>query len=63
MTERELREQIVVLARSLFDRGYGCGSSGNISIRLPDGVLITPTNSCLGRLDPHRIAKLSAGRV
>lgn len=59
MTERELRERMVVLAGSLFDRGYGCGSSGNVSVRLPDGVLITPTNACLGRLDPDRIAKLS----
>ena len=59
MTERELRERMVVLARSLFDRGYGCGSSGNLSVRLPDGVLITPTNACLGRLDPDRIAKIS----
>jgi ribulose-5-phosphate 4-epimerase/fuculose-1-phosphate aldolase len=60
MAERDLRERIVVLARSLYDRGYGCGSSGNVSVRLPDGILITPTNSCLGRLDPDRIAKLSA---
>ena len=59
MTERELRERMVVLARSLFDRGYGCGSSGNVSVKLPDGILITPTNSCLGRLDPDRIARLS----
>ena len=34
------------------------GSSGNISVRLDDGWLLTPTNSCLGRLDPAAIAKL-----
>ena len=45
--------------KSMFDRGLTAGSSGNISVRLPDGILITPTNSCLGRLDPDRITKLS----
>src|SRR5687767_15899305 len=46
--------------QSLYQRGYAHGSSGNISVRLPDGFLITPTNSCLGRLDPARISKLDA---
>ena len=58
MNESRLREQIAVFGESLFARGYGCGSSGNISVRLEDGLLVTPTNSCLGRLDPARIAKL-----
>lgn len=58
MTEAQVRDQIAVLAKSLYDRGYGCGSSGNISVRLDDGVLITPTNSSMGRLDPARIAKV-----
>lgn len=59
MTERELREHMAVLGRSLFDRGLTAGSSGNLSVKLPDGMLVTPTNSCLGRLDPDRITKLS----
>lgn len=58
MSEREIRERIAMHGKSLFDRGYTCGSSGNISVRLPDGILVTPTNSCLGRLDPDRISKL-----
>ncbi|EMI52432.1 3-oxo-tetronate 4-phosphate decarboxylase [Rhodopirellula sallentina] len=58
MSERELRERIAMQGQSLFDRGLTAGSSGNISVRLPDGMLITPTNSCLGRLDPDRITKL-----
>ena len=41
--------------RSLFERGFTVGSSGNISVRVPHGYLVTPTNSCLGRLDPARI--------
>lgn len=56
--ERELREQIAAHGKSIFDRGLTAGSSGNISVRLPDGMLITPTNSCMGRLDPDRISKL-----
>lgn len=58
MSEQELRERIAMHGKSIFDRGLTAGSSGNISARLPDGMLITPTNSCLGRLDPDRITKL-----
>ena len=57
-SETRLRERIVRHGESLFARGYGCGASGNISVRLDDGFLVTPTNSCLGRLDPARIARL-----
>ena len=56
--ENRLRERIVMHGESLYQRGYVPGSSGNISCRLDDGLLVTPTNSCLGRLDPARIAKL-----
>jgi len=56
--ETALREQIVAFGRSLFDRGLTAGSSGNISVRLNDGWLLTPTNACLGRLDPARLSKL-----
>ena len=58
MNESLLREQISVYGKSLFDRGLTMGSSGNISVRLDDGWLLTPTNCCLGRLDPAHIAKL-----
>ncbi len=58
MNESAIREKMTIHGKSLYDRGYGCGSSGNISIRLDDGILITPTNSCLGRLDPNNISKL-----
>ena len=60
MSESALREAIALHGESLFNRGYGCGSSGNISVRLDDGLLVTPTNSCIGRLDPARVAKLDA---
>lgn len=57
--EAALREALCLHARSLFDRGFTVGSSGNISVRLDDGFLVTPTNSCLGRLDPARLSKVS----
>ena len=56
--ETRLRDRIALHGKSLFERGYGCGSSGNISVRLEDGILVTPTNSSMGRLDPARISKL-----
>lgn len=57
-TQKELREQIAQAGRSLFDRRFTHGSTGNLSLRVSDGVLITPTNSCLGNLDADRIAKV-----
>ena len=56
--ENKLREDIVEFGRSMFERGLTAGSSGNISVRVDDGWLLTPTNACLGRLDPARVAKL-----
>jgi 3-dehydro-4-phosphotetronate decarboxylase len=62
MTEEiEARAAIVRLAKSLFDRGLTPGSSGNISVRLNDGWLFTPTNACLGFLDAERLSKLEPG--
>ncbi|GLR54184.1 aldolase [Shinella yambaruensis] len=56
--ENKVREEIVRLSKSLFDRGFSVGSAGNISAAVEDGILMTPTNSCLGFLDPARISKL-----
>jgi 3-dehydro-4-phosphotetronate decarboxylase len=56
--EPNLRERIVEIGRSLYRRGLSPGSSGNISARLEDGWLLTPTNSCLGELDPAKLSKL-----
>jgi 3-dehydro-4-phosphotetronate decarboxylase len=60
MTENDIRDLLVQLAASLFARGFSVGSAGNISARLDDGYLITPTNSSLGRLDPARLSRLDA---
>jgi 3-dehydro-4-phosphotetronate decarboxylase len=58
MTENQAREEICRVGRSLFERGYVHATAGNISVRLDDGFLITPTDACLGFLDPERLAKL-----
>ncbi|WP_020656535.1 3-oxo-tetronate 4-phosphate decarboxylase [Massilia niastensis] len=56
--ENRQREQIAEFGRSLFDRGLSAGSSGNLSVRVGDGWLLTPTNASLGRLDPAAISRL-----
>jgi ribulose-5-phosphate 4-epimerase/fuculose-1-phosphate aldolase len=58
MRESALREELVKFSKSLFERGFSVGSAGNISVALEDGFLVTPTNSCLGFLDPERISKV-----
>ena len=58
MTETQAREEICRVGRSLFERGYVHATAGNISVRLDDGFLITPTDACLGFLDPACLAKL-----
>ncbi len=58
MSENSERDSICRLAKSLFERGLTIGSSGNISVRLDDGWLMTPTGSSMGNLDPNEISKL-----
>lgn len=60
-SEARLREQMCVLAKSLFDRGLTHGSTGNISTRTEDGgMLVSPTGTSFGRLDPGRLARFDA---
>ena len=57
MSEMKLREQICLLAKSMFDRGLTGGSTGNISARTHDGgLLVSPTGTSFGRLDPGRLS-------
>ena len=58
--QSQAREEICRVGKSLFDRGYVHATAGNISVRLGDGFLITPTDACLGFLDPARLALLDA---
>lgn len=54
-------ERMVMLCKSLFDRGYSVGGAGNVSVRDPDGgFVVTPTGSCLGRLSPDALARIGA---
>lgn len=56
--ELKAREDMARLCKSLFDRGFSVGTAGNVSVRLEDGILMTPTNVTLGDLVPERIAKI-----
>lgn len=58
-----LRDEMCRVGRSLFERGYAHATAGNISVRLPEGAgyLITPTDACLGFLQPARLAQVDVG--
>lgn len=62
-----LSHEICRVGKSLFERGYVHGSTGNISVRLSEesggGFLITPTDACLGFLEPARLARLDPSGV
>ena len=58
LSEAQAREEICRVGRSLFERGYVHATAGNISVRLDDGFLITPTDACLGFLQPDKLAKV-----
>ena len=60
MSDAAAREALVTLGRSLFLRGLTHGSTGNLSVRVDDGILLTPTGSCLGELDPAHLSLLDA---
>jgi 3-dehydro-4-phosphotetronate decarboxylase len=61
MSDTALREQICTLAKSMFDRGLTHGSTGNISARTEDGgLLVSPTGTSFGRLDPARLSRFDA---
>lgn len=58
MNEAQARAAICQVGRSLFERGYVHATAGNISVRLEDAFLITPTDACLGLLEPAQLAKI-----
>ncbi len=60
MDESSLREEICRVGRSLYERGYVHATAGNISVRLENGYLITPTDACLGLLQPEQLARINA---
>ena len=58
MSENRTRDRITALAASMYERGLTFGSSGNISVRVDDGWLMTPTGTSMGEIDPARLSKL-----
>lgn len=58
--EAHLREELCLLGRSLFERGLTHGSTGNLSVRVDDEWLMTPTGSSLGHLDPAKLSRIDA---
>lgn len=59
--EAALRERMCLLAASMYQRGLTHGSTGNISARTADGgLLVSPTGSSFGRLDPARLSRFDA---
>lgn len=62
--ETRVRDEIAEVGKSLFDRCFTFGSTGNISARLSTGeMLMTPTNASMGSLDPARLSKFTAEGV
>jgi ribulose-5-phosphate 4-epimerase/fuculose-1-phosphate aldolase len=61
--ETRLREELCRVGRSLHARGYVHGTTGNVSARLDDGVLISATDACLGELTPEALVKVDGAGV
>ena len=57
-SESKAREDISRFAQSMFERGLTVGSSGNISVKVDDGWLVTPTGASMGNIDPATISKI-----
>ncbi|MFK0177250.1 3-oxo-tetronate 4-phosphate decarboxylase [Streptomyces xanthochromogenes] len=53
-------EDIVRTARSLFSRRLTHGRTGNLSVRIPQGILVTPTGSSLGTVTVGRLSLIDA---
>ena len=58
-----LRSELCRVGASLFARGYVHASAGNLSARANDGFLITPSDACLGFLEPQRLAQVDQAGV
>lgn len=61
MSDQENAQRMVMLCKSLFDRGYSVGGAGNVSVRRESGgFLVTPTGSSLGRLTADHMSVIAA---
>jgi ribulose-5-phosphate 4-epimerase/fuculose-1-phosphate aldolase len=59
MTPATAADRIATFGKSIFDRGLTAGTSGNISVKVDGGWIMTPTNSSLGDLDPALMSRLN----
>ncbi|MFC3120142.1 3-oxo-tetronate 4-phosphate decarboxylase [Agaribacter flavus] len=60
ITIEQAKKDIIDVGKSIFDRGLTCGSSANISVKIQDGYVVTPTNSCIGFLKPDTLSVLDS---
>ncbi|MEO0098190.1 MAG: class II aldolase/adducin family protein [candidate division WOR-3 bacterium] len=58
-SEKKLKEEITLLGRFLYERGFFFATTGNISARMREVVFITPRGRCKGELSPKEISKIS----
>lgn len=59
LSEAEARQKIVLYAKSIFDRGLTTGASANMSVRIENAWVMTPTNTCFGFLNADELSLVS----
>ena len=52
MSEQHMRQQLVAVARRMNASGINQGTSGNLSLRIPGGLLITPSSLPYEQMEP-----------
>jgi L-fuculose-phosphate aldolase len=58
MNELEARQSLLAIVAKLEDKGFNHGSSGNVSCRLGEDILITPTGGKTANMTPERLVRL-----
>ena len=61
--EQELRQQLVAVARRMNASGINQGTSGNLSARIPGGMLITPSSLPYEQMEPTDLVALDLAGV
>ena len=56
--EPRLREQMVAVARRMNASGINQGTSGNLSVRIPGGMLVTPSSLPYEQMEPGDLVAL-----
>jgi L-fuculose-phosphate aldolase len=60
-TESKLRREIIAVCRRMNEMGINQGTSGNVSARVPGGMLVTPSAVPYERMRPQDIVRMRAG--